>query len=252
MLLNFVDNITLRSKTMKTIVYKANSRGIADHGWLKSAHTFSFASYHNPARMHFGALRVLNDDYVAAANGFGKHGHDNMEIISIPLEGSLKHQDSMGNDGIIRPGEIQVMSAGTGIQHSEFNASDDEAVKFLQIWLFPNKRDVTPRYDQQTIDPLASINKFQQILSPNADDAGVWIHQDAWFHMADMEMDLTLTYELKNPNNGVFVFVLEGELLVGDEALDRRDAIGLWESSHIDMTAKTSARVLLMEVPIEI
>ena len=169
------------------VIHKADSRGFADHGWLKSYHSFSFAGYHHPERMHFGVLRVLNDDMVKGGMGFGKHPHDNMEIISIPLEGDLEHKDSMGNTTIIRNGDIQVMSAGTGIYHSEYNKNKDEAVKFLQIWIYPNKRNVTPRYDQLTMELADRKNKLQQVLSPNPEDAGVWIHQDAWFHIGNFE-----------------------------------------------------------------
>ena len=170
-----------------TIIHKAATRGVANHGWLHSFHSFSFASYYNPERIHFGALRVLNDDTVSGGMGFGAHPHDNMEIISIPLQGDLEHKDSMGNTTVIKHGDIQVMSAGTGIQHSEYNKNKEEQVKFLQIWIFPNKKDVTPRYDQITLDVKDRQNQLQQILSPNADDAGVWIHQDAWIHMATMD-----------------------------------------------------------------
>lgn len=232
-----------------TILYKADSRGYADHGWLKSFHTFSFAGYHNPNRMHFGALRVLNDDYVAAGNGFGTHPHSNMEIISIPLEGVLAHKDSMGNNGVIRPNEIQVMSAGSGVEHSEFNGSDTDAVKFLQIWLFPNKDNVTPRYDQIQIDPQDRKNKFQQIVSPNPEDAGTWIHQDAWFHLADIDQDKELKYSFKGEGTGLYLFVLEGEVDVLDHTLSRRDAIGITDVSDIIIKATTATSLLLMEVP---
>lgn len=232
-----------------TILFKADSRGRADHGWLKSFHTFSFAGYHNPIRMHFGALRVLNDDYVAAGNGFGTHPHSNMEIISIPLEGVLAHKDSMGNNGVIRPNEIQVMSAGSGVEHSEFNGSDTDAVKFLQIWLFPNKDNVTPRYDQIQIDPQDRKNKFQQIVSPNPEDAGTWIHQDAWFHLADIDQDKELKYSFKGEGTGLYLFVLEGEVDVLDHTLSRRDAIGITDVSDIIIKATTATSLLLMEVP---
>lgn len=234
---------------MKTIIYKADSRGHADHGWLKSFHTFSFAGYQNPDRMHFGALRVLNDDFVEGGNGFGRHPHDNMEIISIPLSGSLAHSDSMGNSGTISPNEIQVMSAGTGVAHSEYNASETEAVKFLQIWLFPNKQNVTPRYDQIKIDPADRVNRFQQVISPNADDEGTWIHQDAWFHLADLDENISLDYQLKGEGNGVFVFVLEGEVKVGEEVLERRDAIGVSDVNGIQISAQAKSSLLVMEVP---
>lgn len=180
-----------------TVLHKAATRGHANHGWLDSHHTFSFANYHNPDRMHFGVLRVLNDDRVDAGMGFGKHPHDNMEIISIPLEGDLEHQDSMGNTAVIKKGDIQVMSAGTGIYHSEFNKNKDRLTKFLQIWVYPNKRNVTPRYDQISLDEKDRHNKLQQILSPNPDDAGVWIHQDAWFHLGKFDKGFATEYKLK-------------------------------------------------------
>lgn len=233
-----------------TVLFRADSRGYADHGWLKSFHTFSFAGYHNPNRMHFGALRVFNDDYVAGGNGFGKHPHSNMEIISIPLEGSLAHEDSMGNKGVINPNEIQVMSAGTGIQHSEFNGSTTDPVKFLQIWLFPNQDNVEPRYDQITLDPKNRINRFQQIVSPNKDDEGAWIHQDAWFHLTDLENGKKMTYHMKENGNGLFLFVLEGQVSVLGEDLQRRDAIGITDISDITMnTQDNSCSLLLIEVP---
>ena len=158
---------------MQTVLHTSDSRGDANHGWLHSKHSFSFANYYNPEKIHFGVLRVLNDDFVAAGMGFGLHPHDNMEIISIPLEGDLEHQDSMGNNTVIKHGDMQVMSAGTGIKHSEYNKNKDKPVKFLQIWVIPNKKDVTPRYDQITLDPTDRINKLQQVLSPTPDDAGV-------------------------------------------------------------------------------
>ena len=172
---------------MKTVYHKADTRGFADHGWLKSHHTFSFANYYNPERISFGVLRVLNDDQVASGMGFGTHPHRDMEIISIPLEGDLEHKDSMGTTAVIRNGEIQVMSAGTGVQHSEYNKNKDGLVKFLQIWVIPNKMNVTPRYDQISIKENEKINDFQQILSPNPYDEGVWIHQNAWFNLAKFE-----------------------------------------------------------------
>lgn len=235
--------------TMKTIIHKADSRGYADHGWLKSYHTFSFAGYQNRERMHFGALRVLNDDYVEAGNGFGRHPHDNMEIISIPLEGTLAHGDSMGNNGTIQPDEIQVMSAGTGITHSEFNGSDIDPVRFLQIWLFPNKVNITPRYDQIKIDPADRKNKLQQVISPNPDDEGTWIHQDAWFHLTDLDTGHTVDYTFKGGGTGAYIFVVEGQLEVAGEILDRRDAIGITDTEVITLKAKENASVLIMEVP---
>ena len=182
MKLNKVD-IKLKNTSMKTIIHKADSRGKADHGWLKSHHSFSFANYYNPERMNFGVLRVLNDDRLAAGMGFGAHPHANMEIISIPLEGDLEHKDSMGNTTVIKEGDVQVMSAGTGVQHSEYNHSKTEEVKFLQIWVIPNKQDVEPRYDQVSIRDIQKENEFYQIVSPNEGESGVWVHQDAWFYL---------------------------------------------------------------------
>lgn len=234
------------------ILHKAESRGNANHGWLQSYHTFSFASYYNPERMHFGVLRVLNDDTVSAGMGFGTHPHDNMEIISIPLEGDLEHKDSMGNTTVIRNGDIQVMSAGTGIQHSEYNKNKDKAVKFLQIWVFPNKRNVTPRYDQITLKAEDRKNKLQQILSPNPDDAGVWIHQDAWFHLGQFDKDIETVYELKKPGNGMYLFVLSGALTVNGQSLSARDGFGVWDTTRLELKADSGAEVLLMEVPMHV
>lgn len=239
------------SKIMaNTVLHKSDSRGHANHGWLDSHHTFSFANYYNPERMHFGVLRVLNDDRVDEGMGFGTHPHDNMEIISIPLEGDLEHKDSMGNVTVIKHGDIQVMSAGSGITHSEYNRNKDKKVKFLQIWVFPNKRNVTPRYDQITLNLSDRHNKLQQILSPNADDEGVWIHQDAWFHLGKFDKEVTTTYSLKNKNNGVYVFVLNGEFSVNGQLLENRDGLGIWSVESFDLQAQTQdAEVLLMEVP---
>ena len=234
---------------MKTIYHAADSRGDANHGWLKSKHTFSFANYHNPERMGFGALRVINDDFVIAGQGFGKHSHRDMEIISIPLSGKLGHGDNIGNNGIIETGEIQVMSAGTGITHSEMNGDDKEAVKFLQIWVIPNKMNVEPRYQQVRMDDILKPNEFNQVLSPNSDDAGVWIHQDAWFSMGDFDKGVTQTYELKNPNNGVYIFVISGKVVVNGNTLDTRDGLGVWDTKNFTMDVIDDAKVLLMEVP---
>lgn len=235
---------------MRTIYHAADSRGDANHGWLKSKHTFSFANYHNPERMGFGALRVINDDFVIAGQGFGKHSHRDMEIISIPLSGKLGHGDNIGNNGIIETGEIQVMSAGTGITHSEMNADDHEAVSFLQIWVIPNKMNAEPRYQQILMDELMKPNAFNQILSPNSDDAGVWIHQDAWFSMGDFDKGVTETYQLKNPNNGVYIFVISGKVVINGNTLDTRDGLGVWDTKNFTMDVLDGAKVLLMEVPI--
>jgi quercetin 2,3-dioxygenase len=235
---------------IKSILHKANTRGEANHGWLQSKHTFSFAHYHHPERMHFGALRVLNDDFVAPGMGFGTHPHNNMEIISIPLEGDLEHRDSMGNISIIKNGDIQILSAGTGITHSEYNKSKTEPVKFLQIWVFPNQKDVSPRYDQISLNKAERQNKFQQILSPNPADSGVWIHQQAWFHLADLSSGSEHTYPLKDNRNGLYVFVLKGNIQVGENILEDRDGLGLLECDEVSFKPISDTELLLMEVPI--
>ena len=239
-------------KTMKTVLHKAHTRGHANHGWLDSHHTFSFANYRNPERMHFGVLRVLNDDVVAPGRGFSTHPHDNMEIISIPLEGDLEHKDSMGNVAVIKEGDVQVMSAGTGVYHSEYNKNVDKNVKFLQIWVFPNERNVEPRYDQITLENTSLKNQLFQILSPNADDEGVWIHQNAWFHMGNLDKGTELTYTLKDAENGVYAFVINGEVTIGGESLQERDGFGIWDTDSIGIRADKDAKVLLMEVPMQL
>jgi redox-sensitive bicupin YhaK (pirin superfamily) len=236
-----------------TLIHKAATRGDANHGWLHSRHTFSFANYYNPERMHFGVLRVLNDDFVAPGMGFGTHPHDNMEIISIPLEGDLEHKDSMGNISVIKNGDIQVMSAGTGITHSEYNRNKEQAVKFLQIWVFPNKKDVKPRYDQITLNSEDRKNKFQQIVSPNTEDEGAWINQDAWFHIGKFDKDITLDYSVKRTGNGVYIFVLKGDVIIEGNTLNERDGFGIWDVAKFNLKAiSQDAEVLLMEVPMMI
>jgi redox-sensitive bicupin YhaK (pirin superfamily) len=240
-------------RTMKTVLHKAASRGHANHGWLNSSHTFSFANYHNPERMHFGVLRVLNDDKVAPGMGFGKHPHDNMEIISIPLYGDLEHEDSMGNKAVIKQGDVQVMSAGTGIFHSEYNKNKDRDVKFLQIWVFPNKKQVEPRYDQITLNESTMTNNMAQILSPNEDDEGVWIHQNAWFHMGNLADGTDVTYNLKDSSkNGVYAFVIEGDVIINGQSLNTRDGFGVWDTDQLAIQAKASSKLLLMEVPMQL
>ena len=235
-----------------TILHTSESRGDANHGWLHSKHTFSFANYYNPERMHFGVLRVLNDDTVAAGMGFGTHPHDNMEIISIPLEGDLEHKDSMGNVTVIQNGDVQVMSAGTGIQHSEYNKNKDQHVKFLQIWVFPNKKNVTPRYDQITLKLEDRHNKLQQIISPNPDDAGVWIHQNAWFHLGKFDKGITKEYTIKGKGNGLYIFNLNGTLNVNNQIVNTRDGFGIWDIEKVNLMAESDAEFLIMEVPMMI
>jgi redox-sensitive bicupin YhaK (pirin superfamily) len=234
---------------MKTVLHKANSRGHANHGWLNAYHSFSFAGYYDPSRVHFGALRVLNDDTVAGGMGFGMHPHDNMEIITIPLEGKLEHKDSMGNSGVINKGEIQVMSAGTGVHHSEKNKDAQEQVKLLQIWVVPDSKNVEPRYDQKAFDLNASKNKLVNVVSPMGDNDGLNIHQHAWFHLGKLDKDFSTTYELKDKTNGVYAFVIDGDVTINGEKLNRRDGLGISETDKLDIKSNSEAELLLMEVP---
>lgn len=239
-------------KTMNTVLHKADSRGHANHGWLDSHHTFSFASYYNPDRVHFGVLRVLNDDIVAPGKGFSTHPHDNMEIVSIPLEGDLEHQDSMGNVTVIKQGDVQVMSAGTGVFHSEYNKNSDKEVKFLQIWVFPNKKNVEPRYDQISIRDIEQDDAFYQVLSPNPDDQGVWVHQNAWFHLGNFKSAKNVSYTMKDPSNGLYVFVLEGSATAEGQELEARDGFGIWDTNEVKFETTPGSKILLMEVPMNV
>jgi len=237
---------------MKTILHKANTRGHANHGWLDSYHTFSFGGYHNPERVHFGALRVLNDDSVAAGMGFGAHPHDNMEIISIPTSGDLEHKDSMGNKQVIKQGDVQVMSAGTGIQHSEKNKNHDKEVKFFQVWIFPKVKNVEPRYDQQTFADTDKYNKLLTVVSPiGSADSGVQIHQDAWFSLGKLDKDFSTSYTLRNSNNGVYAFVIEGDVTINGQSLNKRDGLGITETDTLEIKADSHAELLLIEVPVK-
>lgn len=235
---------------MKTVFHPADQRGHANHGWLDAHHSFSFASWYDPSKIHFGALRVLNDDIIAGSMGFGTHPHDNMEIITIPLVGALKHRDSMGNEATITAGEIQVMSAGTGIQHSEFNATN-ETLNLFQIWVFPNKKNVTPRYDQQLLDTAKMKNNFAQILSPDPADDGVWIHQDAWFHLGEFDKGQSANYSVKSATNGVYVLVVEGQITINGQELNKRDALGVWNTEAFAISFTENSKVLLLDVPME-
>ncbi len=236
----------------QTVLHKSDSRGKADFGWLKSHHTFSFGNHYDPKRIQFGALRVLNDDWVNGGQGFGDHPHDNMEIISIPLEGALQHEDSMENVAVIEAGEIQVMSAGTGIYHQEFNKNKDQPVKFLQIWLFPNQRNVQPRYQQERYDGRLKINELTQVLSNSKEDEGVWIYQDAWFNIGKFEKGKKIDYQFKNNSNGLYVFVLKGDVKVNDQILNERDGFGIWDTAFASIEAVADTEILLMEVPMKL
>jgi redox-sensitive bicupin YhaK (pirin superfamily) len=236
---------------MKTILHKADTRGHANHGWLDSYHTFSFSGYYNPERIHFGALRVLNDDTVAGGMGFGTHPHDNMEIISIPTEGELEHKDSMGNVQVIRQGDVQVMSAGTGIQHGEKNKNHDKLVKFFQIWVFPKEKNITPRYDQQSFAEADKHNKLLTVVSPvGSTDGGAQIHQDAWFSLGKLDKGFSTSYRIKKTGNGVYSFVIEGDVTINGEQLNRRDGLAISATDVLDIKADSNAEILLMEVPL--
>lgn len=235
-----------------TILHKAKSRGHANHGWLDSHHSFSFAGYYHPERVHFGALRVLNDDIVTGGMGFGKHPHDNMEIISIPLRGALQHNDTTGRNEIIKTGDVQIMSAGSGIQHSEFNASKSESVNFLQIWVFPKDRNITPRYEQKTFDENDRENKLQVVVSPEQNNGALWINQDAWLSLGNLKKNFGTEYQIHKAGNGLYVFVIEGKVIVDGHELNRRDGIGLTEIEKVQLSATSDAEVLLIEVPMEI
>lgn len=237
---------------MKTVLHLAASRGHANHGWLDSYHSFSFANYYDPKRINFGALRVLNDDIIAGGMGFGAHPHSNMEIVTIPLSGDLAHKDSTGREAIIKNGDIQVMSAGTGITHSEKNASPSKDVKLLQIWIIPNKQNVEPRYDQITLDPVNRKNKLEQILSPSPDDSGIWVHQNAWFHLGHFDKDINSTYNLKKSGNGVYAFVISGSFKIGNQEIHHRDGLGLWDTDSFEINSLTDhSEILLMEIPMD-
>ncbi|TDX01638.1 pirin family protein [Dinghuibacter silviterrae] len=232
---------------METILHRADSRGHANHGWLDAHHSFSFAGYYDPKRMHFGVLRVLNDDRVAPGMGFGMHPHDNMEIITIVLEGALKHKDNMGNEGILRPGDVQVMSAGTGVVHSEFNPSREEPVNLLQIWVFPNKRQVEPRYEQKHYDQRE--NGLQLVVAPDESDGALWIHQDAWFSLGQLDEGKSLTYRSRKSGNGSYIFVIKGELSVNGQMIGPRDGMGLTDFDEVTVKAEEEAEFLIMDVP---
>lgn len=232
----------------KTVVYRAETRGRADHGWLKSRFTFSFAEYYDPERMGFGVLRVINDDEIAGGSGFGMHPHADMEIVSIPLAGALRHEDDMGHAAVISEGDVQVMSAGTGVLHSEYNASETEAGKFLQIWIMPRERNTTPRYDQAVINWRDKKNVFQRIVGPES-EGGLWIRQDAWISIGAFDSAETTKYHMKRPGNGLYVFVIAGSAEVGGESLGLRDGAGIWDTDAVDIRPVPGSEILLFDVP---
>jgi redox-sensitive bicupin YhaK (pirin superfamily) len=237
---------------MKKTFHPSAARGEADHGWLHAKHSFSFAQFFNPERIQFGALRVLNDDVIAPGMGFGTHPHNNMEIITIPLKGALEHKDSMDNIGVVAVDEIQVMSAGTGVSHSEYNKNKDQPLNLLQLWVLPNQQNVAPRYDQKNIKSLKKTNALYPVITPNHDAAGMWIHQDAWFHLGDFNQKTTVPYSLHKQGNGVYAFMIEGRASIEGESLEKRDALGVWETESFSITAEENSRILLVEVPMKL
>lgn len=236
---------------MKKVVHRKDSRGSADHGWLKVNHSFSFAHYFNPLRMGYGTLRVLNDDTVAPMMGFGMHPHDNMEIITIPLAGSLKHRDNMGNEAVIRAGEVQVMSAGTGVVHSEINPDPHQAVNLFQIWIVPEAQNVPPRYDQKKFDALQKQNTLTTVVTPKNDQIreALWINQQAYISLGNYQTDQSYTYTFHKPGNGLYLMVIEGELEVADERLKSRDAVGLSGIDQLALKTLANTSFLLLEIP---
>ena len=232
---------------MKTVFHAANSRGHADHGWLNAKHSFSFASWHNPERIHFGMLRVLNDDIVAGGMGFGKHPHDNMEIITIPLAGSIQHEDSMGFSEVIHAGEVQVMSAGTGIYHSEYNPSPDQELNLFQIWIFPKHKQVEPRYAQRKYE--LNEGTFTELVGPQESGISTWIHQDAWLSMGTFKAGRSQEYQLKKQGNGIYLMLVEGQIKIGDQLLTQRDAIGISQTNQVQIEIEANAKILVIEVP---
>jgi quercetin 2,3-dioxygenase len=234
---------------MNTIIYPALERGQANFGWLDSHHSFSFGNWYDPSKIHFGALRVLNDDIVAGGGGFGSHPHQNMEIISIPLKGALSHKDSMGTDGVIKTGDVQVMSAGKGISHSEFNASKTDPTNFLQIWIIPKTKDIKPRYDQKSFSPEDRLNSWQVLASGDKSEGGLWINQDARLSLATLQEGASLSYHSKFSASGVYVFVIEGQLAIDNKTLGKRDAIGIRQTDEFSLTAVKKSEVLAIEVP---
>lgn len=234
---------------MKTQFYPASERGHVNFGWLDSYHSFSFGNWHDPEKVHFGALRVLNDDMVKEGKGFDTHPHDNMEIVSIPLKGALAHKDSTGQEGIIYSGDVQIMSAGSGIRHSEYNASHYDPVNFLQVWVFPKQRNIKPRHDQKTFDLAGRAGKWQVVVSPDEKEGGVWINQDARFALTKLAAGKTIEFSPAFKDNGVYIFVLEGEVTIDGKKLERRDALGISGTDSFTIEAGPDSELLAIEVP---
>ena len=237
---------------MNITLHKSDTRGFADHGWLKSYHTFSFAGYYNPERIHFGTLRVLNDDLVAPGMGFGTHPHENMEIVTIPLSGMVAHKDSLGNEGIIHEGEIQVMSAGTGIYHSEYNGSKEEETSFLQIWILPREKGLQPRYGQKSLSEKMQKDKLNELISPSKEGEGLWLNSESWFYMGEFEKEKRITYRVNRTGNGIYIFMIKGQANIEGNHLDERDGAGVSGTGQFDLVVGENTRILLMEIPMTI
>lgn len=233
---------------MQIILHKANERGHLNFGWLDTYYSFSFGEYYNPAKVHFGALRVLNDDFIEGSAGFPTHPHNNMEIVTIPLSGALEHKDSTGSHGVIKKYDVQIMSAGSGVYHSEFNHDKVGKTNILQTWILPNEKNVTPRYAQKTFLPEERINKLQTVVSPDDKD-GLWLHQNTWYSLGNLLKDFQTKYFLHSEKNGVYIFIISGDVNVSGTDLQKRDAVGISETNEINITAKTDSEVLLIEVP---
>jgi len=238
---------------MRSRLFPKSQRGTANHGWLQANFSFSFGNFYNPEMVQFGMLRVLNDDTIAAGMGFGTHPHDNMEIVTIPLEGALTHRDSMDNEATVRFGEVQVMSAGTGILHSEMNASQTEQAKTLQLWIFPDKQNVAPRYDQRSFDLESRRNSFVTVVSPEDknDGGALWIHQQAFLHLGLFDAGQTLNYDVNIPDNGIYLFLIEGEIEINNQTIHERDAFGVVEFNSITITTNKPSKILVIEVPMK-
>jgi quercetin 2,3-dioxygenase len=236
-------------ESYKSVIHRANTRGYFNHGWLKTYHSFSFAGYYDKSRVHFGLLRVLNDDIIEAGEGFGTHPHDNMEIVTIPIYGELAHKDSMGHEEILTANEVQVMSAGSGLTHSEYNASDKDPVSLLQIWVFPKEHDVEPRYDQKIFDPFLMKNNVFTVVSPEKKEDILWLNQDAYFSLSDLDKEKTIEYKINKEGNGVYIFVIDGKIQVEEETLDKRDGMGLEGISSVNIKAISDSKILFIEIP---
>lgn len=234
---------------MKTVLHPASDRGSADYGWLKPNYYFSFSQYYNPEKVHFGLLRVLNDDFIAGGGAFPTHPHDNMEIVTIPLSGGVYHKDSTGGEGVIRSGEVQIMSAGSGVRHSEANVSATDPLTLFQIWVFPKIRNIEPRYDQRAFDITERVNRWQIVVSPREEDKALWINQDARFAMAKLEAGQQLTYNNAFPGNGVFLVNIKGKISVNGQALGNRDALAISGTDSFNVEAAEDTEILAIEVP---